>query len=234
MILLLAYLAGLLTLLNPCVLPLLPIVLASALQGHRAGPLALSAGLVTGFVVFGMAVALAGQSLGLTADRLAQAGAWIMVAAGLFLLVPRLSLRFETALAGIAARADRGAAGLDGTTPGGQFATGLLLGVVWSPCIGPTLGAAIALAYQGENLVQASMTMLAFGMGVATLMLLVAFGAQSLASQRLRHWARWARPAMGAALLLVGVAILTGAAQMIEGWLLELMPAWFQDFLVII
>ena len=64
-----AYGAGLLTLINPCVLPILPIVLATALQASRHGPLAVAAGMSLSFVLLGMLVTVAGRGLGLTAHQ---------------------------------------------------------------------------------------------------------------------------------------------------------------------
>ncbi len=109
-----AYLAGLLTLINPCVLPVLPIVLASALQVSRAGPVVLAAGLGLSFVVLGMALAALGPALGLWPEDVARVGAVLMMAFGAILLVPRLSGAFATATAGMAARADQGLTGWTG------------------------------------------------------------------------------------------------------------------------
>jgi len=69
--LLLAFLAGLVTILNPCVLPLVPILVGSALGTSRAGPLALAAGLVTSFTIFGFGAIAFGHALGLTRVRCA-------------------------------------------------------------------------------------------------------------------------------------------------------------------
>ncbi|MEO1563486.1 MAG: hypothetical protein AAFR98_08630 [Pseudomonadota bacterium] len=83
-----AYGAGLLTLLNPCVLPVLPIVLASAVNADRRGPVALALGMAVSFVVFGFLVTAFGRAIGLTQETLANAGAVIMVAFGIVLLEP--------------------------------------------------------------------------------------------------------------------------------------------------
>ena len=74
-----AYGAGLLTLINPCVLPVLPIVLVSALNADRRGPIALAAGMSLSFVAFGMLVASAGHAIGLNERLLAQVGAAMMI-----------------------------------------------------------------------------------------------------------------------------------------------------------
>jgi len=102
----LGYFAGTLTLTNPCVLPVLLIVLTSALQAGRHGPLAIAAGMSLSFVTFGMMVATVGHSIGLTESVLAQTGAMLMMVFGLVLLIPQLNQRFATAAAGISSGAD--------------------------------------------------------------------------------------------------------------------------------
>ena len=106
--LILGYAAGLLTLINPCVLPVLPIVLASALQASRFGPLTLAAGLSLGFVAVGLGVAALGQAAGLGPDAVARGGALVMAAFGLVLLLPVANRGFSYGAAGLAARADCG------------------------------------------------------------------------------------------------------------------------------
>lgn len=233
--LVLAYLAGLLTLANPCVLPVVPIVLASAVQASPRGPLALCAGLGLSFVALGMVFAVAGRGLGIDADQLARAGGLVMAAFGLVMLVPAAERRFALATAGVAGQADRRMTRLQATGATGQFLGGLLLGAVWSPCIGPTLGGAVALAAQGRDLTLAAATMTAFAAGVATVMLLLAHGARAALMRRrdaLRAAAGWARPVMGAVFTAVGLMIFFRLTHAIEGWLLTLMPPWLQDLSV--
>lgn len=145
---LLGYGAGLLTLINPCVLPVLPIVLASAIQKNKHGPLALAAGMSLTFVILGVGVATLGASVGLDADRVSQIGAVMMLGFGAVLLIPQLNAKFALATAGVASDADTRVGRLDQTSLRGQFLGGALLGAVWSPCVGPTLGGAISLADQ--------------------------------------------------------------------------------------
>ena len=230
-----AYFAGLLTLINPCVLPVLPIVLVSALNAHRAGPLALAAGMSVSFVVFGVLVTAFGASVGLTQDRLAQIGAIMMMAFGLILVVPMFAQRFEMATAGVAAGADTRMNSLNAGSLRGQFAGGLLLGTVWSPCIGPTLGGAIALASQGESLGYVTLIMTAFAMGVSTLILGLGFGAQEAIrprAQALRGLAERSKPIIGATFLAIGALLFFEVHHLIEGWLLNVMPIWLQDLSV--
>lgn len=230
-----AYLAGLLTLINPCVLPVLPIVLVGALNANKAGPLALAAGMSVSFVVFGVLVTAFGAGIGLTQDRLAQIGAVLMVVFGLILLVPMLASRFEMATAGVAAGADARMNDVDVGSLRGQFLGGLLLGTVWSPCIGPTLGGAIALASQGENLGYVTLIMCAFALGVSTLIIGLGLGAREAIrtrAQALRGVAERSKPIIGATFVAIGAMLFFQFHHVIEGWLLDIMPIWLQDLSV--
>ncbi|OUS07783.1 cytochrome C biogenesis protein CcdA [Rhodobacterales bacterium 52_120_T64] len=232
---LLGYGAGLLTLINPCVLPVLPIVLASALQNHKHGPLALAAGMSLTFVILGVGVATLGASIGLDADRVSQIGAVMMLGFGAILLIPQLNSKFALATAGVASDADTRVAHLDQTRLVGQFVGGALLGAVWSPCVGPTLGGAISLAYGGESLVLATGIMISFAMGISTIIIALGYGAREAIKSRqaaMRVLAEKSKPLMGIIFVTVGLMILTRFNQVIEVWLLDLMPDWLLFFSV--
>lgn len=232
-----AYIAGLLTLINPCVLPVLPIVLATALQASRHGPLVLAAGMSLSFVTLGMAVTTFGYAVGLNEQDIARAGAVLMVGFGLILLVPRFSAAFSTATAGVAASADAGLDNVDRNTLRGQFLGGMLLGAVWSPCVGPTLGGAISLASQGQSLGWAAAIMVFFAMGVSTIIIALGYGARSALMKRqalMRRIAVAARPVMGVVFVAVGLMLLLNVHHMLEGWLLSVLPAWLIDLSVFV
>lgn len=233
--LLFGYLAGLLTLINPCVLPVLPIVLATALQATRWGPVALAAGMSLSFVTFGLGLAVFGRAIGLMPETVAQVGALFMVGFGAVLLVPRFSDRFALATAGVSARADAGIDRIDQSGIQGQFLGGLLLGAVWVPCVGPTLGGASALASQGESLLWAGAIMASFALGISTIILALGYGAQNAIRRRrdlLRRIADKARPAMGIIFVLTGLALFLELHKYAEIWLIQTLPFWLQDLSV--
>ena len=230
-----AYGAGLLTLINPCVLPVLPIVLATALQASRWGPVALAAGMSLSFAILGVTVSAFGRAVGLNANDIAQVGAVLMILFGLVLLVPQASAVFSTATAGFAARADSGLDEVDRGSLTGQFLGGMLLGAVWSPCVGPTLGGAISLASQGESLLRATAIMLFFALGISTIILALGYGARSALQKRqaaMRRFAAAARPLLGAIFVAVGLMLFFKWHYFIESWLLDIMPIWLQDLSV--
>lgn len=233
--LLFAYAAGLLTLINPCVVPVLPIVVASALQSGRLGPLAMAAGLSLSFVTLGLSITAFGHLIGMDIDMIAKAGAVMMVLFGLALLVPRASAVLAGATAGLSARADAGIDQVDRAGLRGQFLGGLLLGAVWSPCIGPTLGGAIALASTGQSLGWAAAIMLFFALGVSTLILALAYltrGATGRWNAALRRMAGSARPILGGVFVAVGLALFFNLHHGIEAWLVGALPAWLVDLSV--
>jgi cytochrome c biogenesis protein CcdA len=235
--LLLGYAAGLLTLINPCVLPVLPIVLATAIQADKRGPIALAAGMSLAFVVLGLGVATLGYALGIREEAVARAAAVMMIGFGVILLVPRFSAGFATATAGVSTRADSQMDVIDRSGLKGQFLGGMLLGAVWSPCVGPTLGGAIGLASQGDSLWLAGGIMFAFAMGISTIILVLGYGARSVIMKRqalMRKIADKSRPVMGDVFILVGVVILTNFLRVIEGWMVQNLPAWLIDLSVII
>ena len=231
----LAYLAGLLTLINPCVLPVLPIVLGSALQASRYGPLALAAGMSLSFVVLGITVTAFGYALGIDEQSVAQAGAVLMIGFGVILLVPRFSMAFSAAAAGLATGADARIGRIDSSGARGQFLGGLLLCAVWSPCVGPTLGGAISLASQGESLLRATFIMTGFALGVASVILALGYGARRLLTGRdrwLRALAERSRPILGAIFVATGLAILFRLHHAAEAWAVDTMPDWLLNLSV--
>jgi cytochrome c-type biogenesis protein len=225
----LGLLAGALSTLSPCVLPLVPVLVASAVNAHRWGALALGAGLALSFTAVGLFFVTVGASLGLDPGTFRIAGAVILAVFGLILLVPKLQELFAR---GAGALSNSGNQLLtrvtfDGLT--GQLIVGLLLGVVWSPCVGPTLGAATTLASQGKDLRQIAFLLLIFGIGAAAP--LVALGSLSRASLmkvrgRLLSAGQYGKQVFGGVMLVLGVLIATGTDKSLEAWILDRTPDW--------
>lgn len=224
-----ALLAGILSTLSPCVLPLLPLVLGAAVSEHRFGPVVLAAGLAVSFVTIGLFVATVGFSIGLDADVFRGLAALLLLAIGLVLLVPQLQARVAVA-GGIVSNwsHDRfGGAGPTGLK--GQFAVGLLLGAVWSPCVGPTLGAASVLAAQGKDLGQVATVMAAFGVGAALPLLLLGLVSRDVMLRwrdRLARAGQGGKTILGALLFAVALLSLTGLDRKLEALLVDLSPTW--------
>ena len=228
----LAFLAGLLSVLSPCVLPLVPIVLGTALSQHRLGPVALAAGLALSFVAVGLFVALFGFAIGLDGGFFRAVGAVILLAVGLLMVIPYLSTKLAVAAGPAGNWVEQQFGGFSAVGLWGQFGVGLLLGMVWSPCVGPTLGAASVLAAQGKDLGQVAGTMAMFGVGSALPLLLLGL----LSRHQVLRWRGvmgrtgfMMKTALGVLLLTLSGSILLGFDRVIEADLVTTTPQWLTD-----
>jgi cytochrome c biogenesis protein CcdA len=226
---LVAYAAGVLTILSPCVIPLVPIVLGSAAQRHRFGPLALAIGLVASFTLAGFLIATIGASVGLDGEVVRKVSAIFLLLVGVALLIPHAQMWLEHIMGPLASWAAERQVRLERFGLIGQAGIGVLLGLVWSPCVGPTLGAATVLAAQGRNLGQVAFVMLAFALGIATVLLVMAMATQKLLSRwrtGLMNASTRGRRVLGALMLLVGLLIITGTDHMLEAAIIGVLPDW--------
>ena len=228
----LSFAAGGLSTLAPCVLPILPVILATAVAAHRLGPMALAAGLTLSFTVVGVFLASVGVGLGLDEAVFRTVAAILLVVFGIVLLSSQLQTKFAVATSGLsgAGQSLLSKVSLDGLP--GQFVLGLLLGIVWSPCVGPTLGATVTLASQGQSLGQVSLMMLAFGIGAS--MPLLALGMLSREAMvkfrgKMLSAGKVGKQALGGIMLLFGAMIMSGTDKIFEAWVLQTAPEWLTN-----
>ena len=206
----------------------MPVVFGTAVSEHRWGPVALASGLTLSFLVLGLVVATAGYAIGIDAEILRKAGAILLLLVGVVLVSPPLQAKLTIGLEPLTAGA-RDRLGWHQRGLAGQFGVGLLLGMVWTPCVGPTLGAASVLAAQGRDLVQVSLTMLAFAVGTAIPLILVGL----LSREVLMRWrglmmatGKLGKAVLGLVLAGSGILILTNYDRTLQGVLLEILPGW--------
>jgi cytochrome c-type biogenesis protein len=226
----LALAAGMLTIFSPCVLPRAPIVVAAARARDPRGPIALGFGLAATFGVVGGVLASFGVEFGDSA--LARgASAVVMIAIGAALLAPAIGERIERRLGFVGRAADVMSERLPNVGLAGQAAAGVVLAFAWAPCAGPILGAALVLAAKGGSLAAAIVTMTAYALGAAGALIGVGYAAGRVASKARFAWAGAAgRLALGAAFVVIGVAVLTGFDHHIEAVLVAAMPDWLTAF----
>jgi len=222
--------AGGLTTLSPCVFPLLPLVLGGSVQGNRLAPLAMGAGMTLSFAAIGVFLGALGPALGIDSSTVRTAGAAMMIAFALVMLVPALSERFSRWMLPIASSANAATARLDGGSLGSALLLGAVLGLVWSPCSGPLLGSALALVASDGGAARGGLVLAVFGMGAALPLVAVAYASRS-GFERVRNWVlpRVERVRLGFALLLgaMGLAILIGVDKQLEAFVLNWLPdAW--------
>jgi len=222
----LALLAGALSILSPCVWPLVPIVMGSASGQSRWGPYALALGLSLSFALAGSLLSFLLVSANLDPELFRYIAAALLLLVGLLLVVKPLGDWVALRLSMLTARFQPAG---EAKTWYGQFGVGFLLGIVWLPCVGPTLGAAIALASMGQQMALAFLVMFSFGLGTAAVLLLAGLASRRLldkAAPGLTLGAQRGKLLLGCMLLLLGLMALTGVDKMLEVWALTWLPDW--------
>jgi cytochrome c-type biogenesis protein len=229
----LGYLAGVVSTLSPCVLPLVPIVIGTAVAAHKYGPLALALGLILSFTTIGVLLASAGSAFGLDQSTFRMIAAVILILFGVILLSTGLQQRFAGATSSLSDKGQGLLARLSPVGLHGQFIVGLVLGLVWTPCVGPTLGAATTLASQGQNLGQVGLLMALFGLGAGTPMIILGALSRSTIMRlrgKLMSAGKLGKYVLGFIMLALGIAILTGYDKVVEIYLLDNSPEWLTEF----
>ncbi|MEH2301595.1 MAG: cytochrome c biogenesis CcdA family protein [Nostoc sp.] len=217
----LALLGGVLNVLSPCVLPILPVLLGRSLQSHTYGPVALVAGLIAGF-------ALAGSLLGVTAawftgviNLLRNGAIALLLFLGLLAIFPTWSYRIFTYIpVGNWAKKSR-RIGLMG-----EFWLGTQLGLLWTPCAGPVLGGILVLAAVNHQVAGAFGLLVAYGIGAGLPLLAIAYGGRILSKRilNLRSHSAVLQRVGGVAIVATAIAILLGWDVQIQLWLAPFFP----------
>jgi cytochrome c biogenesis protein CcdA len=205
-------------------------VLGGALQGSRFAPVAMGVGMTASFAGIGMLLGALGPALGIDADTVRTAGAALLIAFALVMLVPALGARFTRWMLPIASGANAASARLDGGSVFGALLLGAVLGFVWSPCSGPLLGSALTLVASEGGVARGGVVLGIFGLGAALPLVAVAYASRSgFAKVRDKVLAHIERVRHAFALLLgaMGLAILSGADKWLEARVLQWLPdAW--------
>lgn len=225
----LSFLAGILSILSPCVLPLVPILVSTALNTSRYAPYTLAIGLAISFTFIGVFITTIGASIGVDQEVFRFVAAVLLISFGAVLISTTLQEKFADATAGIGSSGNRLLSKVSTDSLLGQFILGLLLGVVWSPCVGPVLGATITLASQGTDLDHVVLVMALFGLGAGSpLILLGLLSRQAMmkVKSKLSFAGKVGKPILGVIILTVGLLIISGLDKELETVIVASSPDW--------
>lgn len=224
----LAIAAGFLTILAPCILPVLPFLLGTAGGKSKWRPLAIVGGFVASFSLIGAAFATAGTFIGISNDTLRYVAGTILLLFGAALLFEdlyeKLAARLQPTLAKLGAGVS-GNANLKTDALSG-FMVGLSLGLVWAPCAGPILGTIITLAARSKDYLTTMLLFMAYAIGSGIPMLGIAYGSHHV-QERLKaagkSW-KFLNRVLGLLVIVTAIAILTGYDRTAQAWLVERLP----------
>ncbi|MEI6649654.1 MAG: cytochrome c biogenesis protein DipZ [Actinomycetes bacterium] len=223
-----AFISGLLTILAPCIWPLLPIVLSDVtLSQSKRRPLGITAGVALSFTFFTLTISVLESSLGLNANVLRLFAVVVLVGLGISMIIPKFSQLLESRISRLSGRFGHLGKNTKSDFRGG-FITGLALGVVWAPCSGPILASIATLAATNKVSLQVVFVTLFYVAGVSIPLFGFAVGGQKLLvkSRTLSRHTGKIQIVAGALLLVTAVAIYTNYDKTLEAKLLNAFPSY--------
>jgi len=220
-----SFLSGIVTVLSPCILPVLPIVLSSSAASGKQRPLGVITGLIISFSLFTLLIAQIVSLLGLSANTLRIIAVSVIGLLGLSMIIPKLSEFVEKALSFLPRLAGRNQHEGNGFMPG--FVTGLSLGLVWAPCAGPILASVTALAATQSLSFAAALVVIAYAIGSGIPLLAIAYGGRSLIQKIpfLNKNVGKVQRIFGIVMIMTAIAIALNFDVLVTSWLTNSLPS---------
>ncbi len=226
-LLLFAFLSGLVTLLAPCIWPLLPIILSSSATGGSRKPLGVTLGIMVSFGFFTLTLTYLVRLFHFDPDILRLGAVAIIIVLGLSLIIPKLSAQLELLVSKLSSKFG-GASGVKREGFGGGFLTGLALGVVWTPCAGPILATITALSVTASVNWQLVLIVAVYVTGVGIpLFVFAKLGNHFFSKARaLNRYTGRIQQIFGIIMIVTALAILTNVDKQLQAGLLDRIPAY--------
>lgn len=223
LLILFAFVAGIVTILSPCILPILPIILSGSVTGGKRKPLGIVTGFVASFTFFTLFLSLLVTTLHISADLLRVIAIVTIFLFGLSLLIPQVQALIEIFFAKISSRfAPKQTQ--DGFL--GGVLVGLSLGLLWTPCVGPILASVITLALTGSVTTTAFFITLAYAMGTAIPMLFITYTGRTLFQKipGLLKNTIHIQQVFGVVMMLTALALMFNIDRKFQVWILQTFP----------
>ncbi|MGB0757400.1 MAG: cytochrome c biogenesis protein CcdA [Patescibacteria group bacterium] len=225
LLLIFAFLGGVVTILSPCILPILPIILSGSVGGGKKKPYGIVTGFVVSFTFFTLFLTSIVNATGVSADILRTLSVVILFAFGLTLLLPQVQAKLEMLFSKLASRVPQ-----QGTKDGfsGGFVIGLSLGLLWTPCVGPILASVISLALTGSVTGSAVFITLAYALGTAIPMFIIMYGGRALLNRvpwLLENTGK-IQKAFGVIMIITSIGIFYNVDRSFQTYILEKFPQY--------
>lgn len=225
-LILFAFIAGFVTILSPCILPILPIVLSSGLSGGHKRPLGVVIGFVLSFTLFTLFLSSLVKATGISADSLRTLSVAIIIFFGISLLLPQFQLVMEKLFTKLSSAVSPKTS--QGTGFFGGFILGLSLGLIWTPCVGPIIASVITLAATSSVTASAVLITLAYSLGTAIPMFAITYGGRKLLLRvpwLLRNTVR-IQKVFGVIMIMVAFGIFFNFDRQFQAYILEVFPQY--------
>lgn len=225
LLILFSFLGGVVTILSPCILPILPIVLSGSVDKGKRKPMGIVAGFIFSFTFFTLFLSTIVKATGISADSLRSVSIFILIGFGLSLLLPQLQEKVERIFSRLSGRVST-----DNRKEGfsGGFLIGLSLGLVWTPCVGPILASIITLAATSSVNFSATLITLAYSLGTAIPMIAIMYGGRTLLNRLpfLTQNATKIQKAFGVLMIITAIGIFFNIDRKFQAYILEKFPQY--------
>lgn len=220
-----AFIAGVVTILSPCILPVLPIILSGAAGGGKQKPLGIVTGFVASFTFFTLFLTSIVQSVGISATSLRLFSVLVLFVFGASLLLPFVQKWLEKVFSVLSGKVPDNS---QTTSFGGGLLIGASLGLLWTPCVGPILASVLSLALTGTVTGSAVFITLAYALGTALPMLAIMVGGQQLLRRNVWLLKRTGQiqRAFGVLMMITAAAIYFNFDRQFQTYILERFPEY--------
>lgn len=224
LLLLFAFFAGIVTVLSPCILPVLPIVLSGSLSGNKHRPLGIVFGFVASFTFFTLFLSYLVSLTHISSNIIRSFSIIVLFLFGISLLIPKLQVMMETlfsSLTGFAPSSNR-------TGFWGGVIIGLSLGLLWTPCVGPILASVISLALTNQVTIDTFLITLSYAVGTALPMFVIMLTGRKLfqAMPRLLDRTATIQRGFGVIMILLSIGLFFGIERTFQTWVLQTFPSY--------
>lgn len=224
-----AFLSGLVTILAPCIWPLLPIVLSSSATGGKQKPLGITLGIITSFALFTLTISYLVKLIGFDPDALRIFAVVIIGFLGLTLLIPRLTQILEGFVSRLSTRFGSKVQSAQRQSGfGGGFLTGFALGIVWTPCAGPILATIATLAATRAVTLDVILVTIVYVIGVGIPLFLFAIAGRNIVGKS-RFFSKYTgltQQIFGAVMIVTAILIATNYDKTLQAKLLDAFPSY--------
>jgi cytochrome c biogenesis protein CcdA len=225
-----AFLAGIVTILSPCILPLLPILLAGSTGDGKLRPWGIVLGFLVSFSFFTMTLSAIVVFFQVPGDILRWIAGAFIIAFGLIMVIPALKEKFLIWASRFmpASTQNNPTQRQKGFWPG--FFLGITLGLVWTPCAGPIMASVVTFAATQTLLWESAVLTLVYSLGTSIPMLLILLGGKAVIDKLdfLKRNSQKVQQIFGVLMLLTGVAVFAGWDRTVQTAILDAFPGYEQ------